>query len=452
MANENQITFAVPDSVIREMVERVTRMSISKVADILTRSINADTIGNVAREVVRENVLSMGVPVPESARPSFISMCESDAIKAAAETRLIAVRNADAPDDVWDEEVRRPTNGDIFFSRIHGGKQVSFSACPLFRKSHNKNHPGSFPMKRIDEVMMTIWRFFNSDENKAVQKEPAATVKSAPLAERQPVPIPFDVNGVYKAVCKAIDSITSGESDPDDANGILEETLMDMTGGRVNAVIRKSTVGNKMVPSFKATEELRAIHAKKWNGIINVNNIVYELTRAFSYPADEERERDCSTPTSRRSFHTKRKGYKQGTYTKVYPGSRIMRMRCNKGGDFLSPMVIDPEFAKEMIDENFTHIKIMTGYRSGDLCFVFTKEQIPTRAPKKSKFIARLHPYGMNSSNGEVTTYSIGSHYFQETILEHYNVTCKGLEERIFGFEIARKDSEKCIIRLQYKQ
>lgn len=246
----------------------------------------------------------------------------------------------------------------------------------------------------------------------------------------------FDFKTVASHISDAAELAASGES-LDEINDMLSEQIAKETSNRVFVSIRK--FHGKFLPNFYPTPEMRAIHQERWAGFVKMTKVEEELSRAFTNIMIEETpERDSTTPLpGKMPFKARKKGYSQGTYPRVRRGSGIIRMRCVKGKEQLAPMVIDPEIAEELFNNDFTHVSLGSmckNNRPSDdsrLQLIFRKEQNKTRAPKGSNTMSRLHIYGKNS-NGEPTTYSINSIEFQNKILAHFGEKCLPHKDCIF--------------------
>jgi hypothetical protein len=163
------------------------------------------------------------------------------------------------------------------------------------------------------------------------------------------------------------------------------------------------------------------------------------LKAAFTNEQDEEKISTTVLGGPRAKSH-RSNGYRQGSYRRVKPGSMMMRMRCHKNSNVLAPMVIDSALADQLFTDGFTHVKI--GMPSKDnvpvanpqsINLIFSKEDVRTRAERKSKDKSRLHPYGKSGKNRNVnSTYCINGDAFQRTILNFFGDSCKGLEERVY--------------------
>ena len=315
----------------------------------------------------------------------------------------------------------------------------------------------------VKEILLGMSPVKNEEEHKPVV-ETAAPVVAA--QKPKAVKAPFDVKRVVKTIMDAMNLVSQGEN-PDEASEILRQEVHSLTNNRIDVIIRKSPKG-RVSANFSETAELRQRHHHKWNGKLRPEDFEKELKAVSDseYVPVEETEqktkpaasastdaddpnRDSSTPLRMHIKKTRpQHPYSQGTYRRIKRGSHLMRMRCSKGSDELAPMVVDPEFAEEMMEKKMTHVHISRGSDKDGLYMVFVPENIRTRAPKKSSTISRLHPYGKNNANGKVTTYAINSTRFQETILKHFNLECKGLQEQAFSFEIVKNADDKCAIKI----
>ena len=117
-----------------------------------------------------------------------------------------------------------------------------------------------------------------------------------------------------------------------------------------------------------------------------------------------------------------------------------MRMRCHKNSNVLAPMVIDSELADQLFTDGYTHVKIGMPSKGNvpvanpqSINLIFSKEDVRTRAERKSKDKSRLHPYGKSSKDRNAnSTYCINGDAFQRTILNFFGDSCTGLEERLY--------------------
>lgn len=272
-------------------------------------------------------------------------------------------------------------------------------------------------------------------------QEPAtdsALIVETPAEE----PKMFNIKAVAQSIRDYVALAQSGE-DIKETSSIMSEDILKQTSGLVH--VRLGAIGrfHNVSTNFYGTKAIADIKGNKWSGWIRTSDIESTLEAAFankeSFIVPEDG--DSTSPLSGKySKCHKTFTMPKGSYSRVPAGSKMIRMRCHKNSDELAPMVIDPEIARELFNESFTHVKIgSTGKRidgrlnSDSINLIFQKERIQTRAPKKSATISRLRPYG--SHNGVPTTYAIGGDAFQRSILRHFGETCQGLSECIFKIE-----------------
>lgn len=255
---------------------------------------------------------------------------------------------------------------------------------------------------------------------------------------------PFDLKKVVGYIMDSIKLVQSGE-DCTEVSDILRSDVLKETRDLVDICLRSTKHGIKVY--MHNIPQVVALHPARWSGLENPDKVEASLLKAFSgkYSVD-----DSTTPLSGKHRDVKRpSGYSQGSYKRIKRGSGQMRCRCHRNSDQLAPMVIDPEIGEFLYNNGFTHVALSYGIKDmgskyevneDRLKLIFTKEDIPTRAPRLSATISRLHPYG-NGKEGKVSTYCLGSDTFNRSILNHFNQSCKGLEERVF--QIKQTGSEK---------
>jgi hypothetical protein len=271
-----------------------------------------------------------------------------------------------------------------------------------------------------------------------------STVTSAPVNSTPTSEFPFELQKVVSYIIDSVNLVKSGE-DCAEVSDILRSDVLSETHELVDICLRSTKHGIKVY--MHDVPQVVAMHPNRWPGLVSPESVETELKNAFSgkYAAS-----DSTTPLSQKHRDVKRpSGYSQGTYTRVKRGSSQMRCRCHRNSDQLAPMVIDPEIGEYLYSNGFTHVALSYGIKDmgnkyevneDRLKLVFTKEDIPTRAPRLSTTISRLHPYGMGKE-GKVSTYCLGSDSFNRSILKHFNQSCKGLEERVF--QIKQTGAEK---------
>ena len=267
----------------------------------------------------------------------------------------------------------------------------------------------------------------------------SAPVDSTPTSSSSDE-FPFNLKKVVGYIIDSINLVKSGE-DCSEVSDILRSDVLKETTDMVNLSLRDTKYGIRVY--MHDTPQVVALHPARWSGLVNPEKIEAELLAAFS---GKYSVGDSTTPLSTKPREVHRSsGYTQGTYTRVKRGSSMMRCRCHRDSDQLAPMVIDPEIGEFLYSNGFTHVALSYGIQGNNinddhLKLIFTKEDIPTRAPRLSATISRLHPYG-NGKEGKVSTYCLGSDTFNRSILKHFNQSCKGLEERVF--QIKQTGTEK---------
>ena len=262
----------------------------------------------------------------------------------------------------------------------------------------------------------------------------------------------FDIKAVAKAIREYVALAQSGE-DLNETSAIMTDEILKMTNGLVH--VRLGAIGrcHNISTNFYGTKAIADIKGKKWSGWIRTTDIEPTLEQAFADMSAfvVHGEGDEFFPLSGK-YSKCHKTFTQpkGSYTRVPAGSKLLRMRCHKNSDEMAPMIIDPEIARELFNESYTHVKIgATGKRidgrlnSDSINLIFQKERVQTRAPKKSETISRLRPYG--SHNGVPTTYAIGGDAFQKSILRHFGETCQGMKECLFKIERTGNVTDKGI-------
>ena len=328
---------------------------------------------------------------------------------------------------------------------------------------------GNTPTKSIDDVIRdTIRKHLSADTSSASTKTTIISGTSASVSpDVQPSSVtskkvdefltseetteqpknefPFDLDKVVNFIMESIRLVELGES-CDEVSEILNGDVISETNNLVLVSLKNTKHG--IVVNMHDTPQVVALHPVKWSGLVRPQKVHDELLTAFSGVYSTG---DSTTPLSGKHRVSKRpSGYSQGTYKRVKRGSCQMRMRCHRNSDQLAPMVIDPEIGEYLYENGFTHVGLTCTVKNtnGDyktneqnLNLVFTKEAIPTRAPRLSMTISRLHPYGQNKAAGKTSTYCLGSDTFNRSILNHFNQTCKGLEERVY--EIRQTGPEK---------
>ena len=260
----------------------------------------------------------------------------------------------------------------------------------------------------------------------------SADVHTTPTSE---VEFPFELQKVVSYIIDSVNLVKGGE-DCSEVSDILRSDVLAETNNLVDICLRSTKHGIKVY--MHDVPQVVAMHPNRWPGLVSPEFVETELKNAFS---GKYTIGDSTTPLSGKHRDVKRpSGYSQGTYKRVKRGSSQMRCRCQRNSDMLAPMVIDPEIGEFLYSNGFTHVALSYGVKGTGsnyevnedrLKLVFTKEDIPTRAPRLSSTISRLHPYGMGK-DGKVSTYCLGSDTFNRSILKHFNQSCKGLDERVF--------------------
>lgn len=317
---------------------------------------------------------------------------------------------------------------------------------------------GNVPSKSIDDVIRDIFRkylgakpaagrttviksslsvFVSSTPDHNPSSVTSAPVNAVPTSSEKKNEFPFDLDKVVNYITESIRLVELGES-CDEVSDILHGDVLTETSSLVSITLKMMRRG--IVVNMHDTPQVVALHPAKWPGFVRPAKVREELLNAFSGIYSTE---DSTTPLSGKHRVSKRpSGYSQGSYKRVKRGSGQMRCRCHRNSDQLAPMVIDPEIGEYLYENGFTHVKLTCNVRnpeSGDATFneerlnlVFSKEPVPTRAPRLSMTISRLHPYGQNKAAGKTSTYCLGSDTFNRSILNHFNQTCRGSEERLF--------------------
>ena len=246
------------------------------------------------------------------------------------------------------------------------------------------------------------------------------------------------------AVCKTIREyaafVQNGEN-IDEVSALMRDEVSKMTNGRITVYFGHFARYHVLMPNFRNTPEVKALFQDKkhWLGWVPFNKMEDVLRAAFTNEHEEEKISTTVLGGPRAKSH-RSNGYHQGSYRRVKPGSMMMRMRCHKNSNVLAPMVIDSALADQLFADGYTHVKI--GMPSKDnvpvanpqsINLIFSKEDVRTRAERKSKDKSRLHPYGKSGKNRNVnSTYCINGDAFQRTILNFFGDSCKGLEERVY--------------------
>lgn len=320
--------------------------------------------------------------------------------------------------------------------------------------------------KQVSELLrsilpsVTVTSSISSPETKEEDKTCAKEDAPATVNE-EPVPS-FDPEEVAKRIVSSMELLKDG-FDLDEVNQDMTEAVRAMTDGLVDCYL-VVTPKRGIYAKFINTPALRAIHGPRWNGHIKTENIAAELARAFfkkveeapavpvpvtEQPSEEEVPVDSTTPcVSSRKFSRRKRGYAQGTYGRVKRGSMTIRMRRNKNGEGFAPMVIDPDFAQRMTEKKLTHVQIMRGQDSDAPYMFFTREDVPTRAPRNSAVYSRLHIYGINSNSGTPTTYSINGSAFQESILKKFGLDASAIKEAMFEIRVMKEKDDSCMVRI----
>ena len=316
---------------------------------------------------------------------------------------------------------------------------------------------GNVPTQSIDDVIRDVFKKHlggkssSKSRSTVIPASPAVSVSSTPDHNPSSVtsaPVdatptsskkefPFDLKKVVSYITDSVHLVESGEI-CQDVSDILNEDVLKETNGLVNLRLAGSKYGVRV--NLHETPQVVALHPMRWSGFVSLKNVETELLAAFSGIYSTE---DSTTPLSTTHRHSNRpSGYSQGSYKRVKRGSGQMRCRCHRNSDMLAPMVIDPEIGEFLYENGFTHVALTCTSKDNGmdrefdhdrLNLVFTKEPVPTRAPRLSMTISRLHPYGQNKAAGKTSTYCLGSDTFNRSILKHFNQTCKGLEERLFN-------------------
>jgi hypothetical protein len=244
------------------------------------------------------------------------------------------------------------------------------------------------------------------------------------------------------AVCKTIREyaafVQNGE-DVNEVSALMRDEVSKMTNGRISVTFGRLGRYHTLIPNFLQTERVRAMFPQKWPGWVKFDRMFSVLNAAFTNEQEEEKISTTVLGGPRAKSH-RSNGYRQGSYQRIKPGSMMMRMRCHKNSNVLAPMVIDSALADQLFTDGYTHVKIGMPSKGNvpvvnpqSINLIFSKEDVRTRAERKSKDKSRLHPYGKSSKDRNMnSTYCINGDAFQRTILNFFGDSCKGLEERVY--------------------
>lgn len=250
----------------------------------------------------------------------------------------------------------------------------------------------------------------------------------------------LDIMAVCKTIREYAAFVQNGENVAE-VSALMRDEVSKMTNGRITVYLGLFGRNHALMPNFRNTPEVKALFRDKkhWLGWVLFNKMEDVLSAAFTNEQDEEKISTTVLGGPRQKVR-RPNGCRHGSYLRVKPGSMMMRMRCHKNSNVLAPMVIDSELADQLFTDGYTHVKIgmPSKYNAPvanpqSINLIFSKENVRTRAERKSKDKARLHPYGKSSKDRKAnSTYCINGDAFQRTILNFFGDSCTGLEERLY--------------------
>lgn len=250
----------------------------------------------------------------------------------------------------------------------------------------------------------------------------------------------LDIMAVCKTIREYAAFVQNGENVAE-VSALMRDEVSKMTNGRITVYLGLFGRNHALMPNFRNTPEVKALFRDKkhWLGWVLFNKMEDVLSAAFTNEQDEEKISTTVLGGPRQKVH-RPNGCRHGSYLRVKPGSMMMRMRCHKNSNVLAPMVIDSELADQLFTDGYTHVKIgmPSKYNAPvanpqSINLIFSKENVRTRAERKSKDKARLHPYGKSTKDRKAnSTYCINGDAFQRTILNFFGDSCTGLEERLY--------------------
>ena len=235
-------------------------------------------------------------------------------------------------------------------------------------------------------------------ETPAQEENPETIINNEKKSPQQHLPL-IDIDAVCNAIREGITMIQNGE-DLKVTSDLVAEEVRRLSADRITVYLARFGRFHMLMPNFRHTKEVVALYKNNWPGWVSVDKVKEVLVSAFCRASvNEPSEKPTSILSGTRASGERTSGYKQGSYFRVKPGSMMMRMRCHKNSNVLAPMVIDSALADQLFSDGYTHVKIgMPSKSSSDLAnpqsinLIFSKEDVRTRAERKSKDKSRLHP------------------------------------------------------------
>lgn len=295
------------------------------------------------------------------------------------------------------------------------------------------------------------------------------------------------IRRIYDTIIEDMHYIEPDYSNLTEVNEMLKADIEKLTKGFI--VVRFGNFKGHILSNFRECVAMRMNHHEKWVGYVKQENIIPELIKAYenknrmvdviptppistqvvtkntgtrrsssnngntssdatSSPRTySENLDDSTTPLSgKKQHHRSVSGYTKGSYTRITPGSNIIRMRRKKGNRLNGPMLIDREFASDLMERSLTHVRIDT---NNGMCLKFTKEDVPTYSPKRNKTISRLRVHATNRQSGVPATFCINGGEFQKTIMKTMGTFVEPGGEALFRFKVISDQHDECVIRME---